>query len=744
MNTVADLIALTPVQDGMLVQTYGYSTSGDGGGGTFRWDAASTTATNTGTVFAISGIPVGRFKRVVQTPFYRPEWFGAKPNDATFDCAPAIAACMIQSTLNNAGTELGNGTYYITQDIGALVTPSLPYNSTALRVRGVATGAYVDITESSFGTTIRRTVETPMFTWEGTDSQIRWGTVFDNVAFHGARFTNSMVRMRHTKDHFWNNSGFLFSSGAAIEGLNWWDSVLSTATFSFTGATNGTIGSIHLVNTNYFYPVPLVAYVANNNLTFENIRAEPANVFLYMDGASSVPLNKVTVFNAKLENHYMQTPMIIGNRIRDFSFGGGRSFMAYGDNYHSVITNGLTCVQINDGVNVRFQDLSMEYAGNPNPTNQLIRSFFKFAGTSFPVVDNVVAVSGYTNSVPSYAFIEVMGTNFPAVLKAKFGNIGYSDKVGPNIVVNGTNISYGNWERQQLIVTNRLDVAGNFGVVPRSGISDTADFYVPTTVWTNDLVANGGNITAFKDTNGLGGTVTANQLVASSTGNQLLYVNSTSAGASIGLNAYSNNISMGGVRYNGSAGSWEVYDKSGVQRIIFPDGGNLTQVPGAIVSVSGNITASSGLLVSSATGDNILYQQTTGAGNVGYGFIRSGAYIFQSRVSGANTWQLIGTNSTIVLSSTPTGAVSIPVSVNVGSGTTMTQIKHGRATLVAGTVTVADASVTANSRIFVCGAVDGGTPGWLRVSARSAGASFTIQSSSGTDTSQVDWLLINP
>lgn len=82
--------------------------------------------------------------------------------------------------------------------------------------------------------------------------------------------------------------------------------------------------------------------------------------------------------------------------------------------------------------------------------------------------------------------------------------------------------------------------------------------------------------------------------------------------------------------------------------------------------------------------------------------------------------------------------------LNVGTGTNIAQIKHGRAVLVGGTVAVADASVTANSRIFVCGAVDGGTPGWLRVSARSAGVSFTITSSSGTDTSTVDWLIINP
>jgi hypothetical protein len=63
--------------------------------------------------------------------------------------------------------------------------------------------------------------------------------------------------------------------------------------------------------------------------------------------------------------------------------------------------------------------------------------------------------------------------------------------------------------------------------------------------------------------------------------------------------------------------------------------------------------------------------------------------------------------------------------------------KQGTATLVAGSVVVANTSVTATSRIFLTSNTDGGAPGFLRVSARSAGVSFTITSSSGTDTSVV-------
>lgn len=70
--------------------------------------------------------------------------------------------------------------------------------------------------------------------------------------------------------------------------------------------------------------------------------------------------------------------------------------------------------------------------------------------------------------------------------------------------------------------------------------------------------------------------------------------------------------------------------------------------------------------------------------------------------------------------------------------------KMGTSVLVGGTVVVANTSVTANSRIFVTSQVDGGTPGFLRVSARTAATSFTITSSSGTDTSTVAWMLVEP
>lgn len=67
----------------------------------------------------------------------------------------------------------------------------------------------------------------------------------------------------------------------------------------------------------------------------------------------------------------------------------------------------------------------------------------------------------------------------------------------------------------------------------------------------------------------------------------------------------------------------------------------------------------------------------------------------------------------------------------------------GTAVLVAGTVTVAEAATAIGSVILLTSQVDGGTPGFLRVSARTDGVDFTITSSDPTDTSTVGYVIYN-
>jgi hypothetical protein len=68
--------------------------------------------------------------------------------------------------------------------------------------------------------------------------------------------------------------------------------------------------------------------------------------------------------------------------------------------------------------------------------------------------------------------------------------------------------------------------------------------------------------------------------------------------------------------------------------------------------------------------------------------------------------------------------------------------KMGVIALVGGTIVVNTTAVTATSRIFLTSQAPGGTPGWLQVSARVVGTSFTILSSNALDTSTVAWLII--
>jgi len=114
-----------------------------------------------------------------------------------------------------------------------------------------------------------------------------------------------------------------------------------------------------------------------------------------------------------------------------------------------------------------------------------------------------------------------------------------------------------------------------------------------------------------------------------------------------------------------------------------------------------------------------------------------------SSASGSKIFQVIGGagGTTSYLTVKKGGAVAVPYGLQVKEGS---NCKQGVATLVGGTVTVSNTSVTANSRIFLTAQSDGGTPGFLRVSARTAGTSFTITSSSGSDTSVVAYQIFEP
>lgn len=182
---------------------------------------------------------------------------------------------------------------------------------------------------------------------------------------------------------------------------------------------------------------------------------------------------------------------------------------------------------------------------------------------------------------------------------------------------------------------------------------------------------------------------------------------------------------------------------------------------GTIMGCTTQVTAVSGIgtatcLQQTAAGfsgviDGI-WQTNSGGIAYRYGFLTgsgqdyTGAIISLAAPSTAtNAIELLNsTRSSILLAVDKSGNLKLStagVGMYVKEGTNATM---GVATLVAGTSTVSTTKVTASSRIFLSVQSQGGTAGFVEVTARVAGTSFTITSSSAIDTSVVAWLIIEP
>ncbi|QMU70814.1 glycosyl hydrolase family 28-related protein [Streptacidiphilus sp. P02-A3a] len=113
-----------------------------------------------------------------------------------------------------------------------------------------------------------------------------------------------------------------------------------------------------------------------------------------------------------------------------------------------------------------------------------------------------------------------------------------------------------------------------------------------------------------------------------------------------------------------------------------------------------------------------------------------------------------GSNFDVVRYDDTGTVIDTPVTVDRQTGVTtlnglainegVTGPRMGTATLAAGKATVANTSVSATTRIFLTAQSVSGTAGALTVSARTAGTSFTIGSTSATDASVVAWMLVDP
>ena len=224
----------------------------------------------------------------------------------------------------------------------------------------------------------------------------------------------------------------------------------------------------------------------------------------------------------------------------------------------------------------------------------------------------------------------------------------------------------------------------------------------------------------------IGSSSTLDMIFTNKGGNRVFSFNTTSGNAAI--------------QTGGSSTALRIFGGSTSTVIIGSDGSTTTGISliGSATNASINAgTGGFGLGITSGDGDsgtNNAGSLTMTAGN-GYATSGNGAGGNITFTAGQRRTAGSGVDGSIVIETRDaTGTLRL----NDGANEQM-----GVATLVGGTVTVNNTKVTANTRIFVNHRTTGGTIGILTYTIV-ANTSFTITSSSGTDTSTVNWLLIEP
>lgn len=152
---------------------------------------------------------------------------------------------------------------------------------------------------------------------------------------------------------------------------------------------------------------------------------------------------------------------------------------------------------------------------------------------------------------------------------------------------------------------------------------------------------------------------------------------------------------------------------------------------------SGAMYISSAPLIGVSSGATLAWSSTSNPNNVGdVNISRNSAGVLQLGTTAANA---LGSLKLVDL--TGTGNVIFATAgkgVQYQSGT---GARAGNATLVAGTVTVTNTTVTANTIVTLTRKTSGGTIGTAITYTLSAGASFTINSDNPLDTSTFSYVL---
>lgn len=361
-----------------------------------------------------------------------------------------------------------------------------------------------------------------------------------------------------------------------------------------------------------------------------------------------------------------------------------------------------------------------------------------------------VLVSGrvpYSNAINSLTDSSLFAYSATTGLAVGFGGVtcvAVGQDAGKAVTSGANNTSIGNLAQTTISANSGGTAVGYSALTAATGANNTA---VGSSAGasviggaSNVFIGSGSSGVTTGNTNTLIGAFTTADAAAS--GCTTLGYNADCTGVSgtngtaIGSNTivgHDHSIALGAAAATTAANQFVV--GSGTSQItdVFIGKGATSTTPAAVAI---NATGASGFNTSASSSTLRL------AGGRGTGTGAGGVIEFQTAPAGgsSSTQNALVTRVTVDL----TGNLVVNT---VGTGLQIkegTDAKMGTAVLVAGSKVVSTVAVTANSRIYLTSNFDGGTVGFLRVSARTAATSFTITSSSGADTSTVAWVIIEP
>ena len=802
VNTVADLVAMVPAQDGMLVETLGYYAAGDGGGATFRWVSGSTATTNVGAVIKPTSA-TGRFIWKSEDRI-NVRMFGAKGDNSTDD-GPEIQAAIDYAVANQVSDVfIPEGTFVTAQTIQHKAPCNIVGTGTVYSARDsrvVGNGSYGAAGKSCIKLANGANVPLIVANTTGRTAQVENSTTDDGVAgidklIHGGilegvlldgnganqtRFDCDLVRVLYVWQYTIRNVGFIRPSGYMVwtrecnvvqvskcngtgdiwdrsKGILYWSTADSKILDNDIGGVIGPIiqvsgvgGWQNIISGNLAFNSvtyrKTVTGVSSDTVTFSATHAyETGSPIEFVAASGGTIPPELTVGRPYWAIKVSSTQVKVAASYENALAGTAVAITAGSGTYYGW--HGYA-----SGLDLTWNASKNAVTGNRFDQHQQ-NGVTLYAASQNQIVGNLCNFNQYDTQTDSASAESAAGI---ALLGDCAGNvIGFNDVSyrlskypqdygilesgsGNSANVISQNSSQGNtiakyafssastrlldWSdatSAAIAKTGPWNNSGNYSIAIGSSSITTVS---ATGLAVTGLISATGSISGASASIGATGSGT------------VMDVTGGTGGVALQRWIRTGQNTVGFLLSNGLI----IQDETNVKRLltVFWNGSNPSITFG---SASASAPVGTTIRGEVATGSNIAgsflnLQAGTGTGNAS---VSSATISLQTPDTGSSGSSL---QTQVTRMSVSSSGVNIGTS---SDGTTFKRLEHGTAVLVGGTVTVADTTITANSRIILTSQVGGGTPGWLRVSARSAGVSFTITSSSGTDTSTVGYLIIEP